>query len=278
MASFTQTRKDDLTVAVLAGVALAVFYSHGRIMWSDELFGWMLATDPSSRHMIEAWNAGADGGGLCFYVLARCWLKVFGQSVLAFRLFSAAGVAAAAVFTFRAARHYVSWGIAVSSVALLWFSSDIVLWQVMQARFYGLLLAGVAGACYLAVLTAHRVTGRLLVLTWVCHTVLVGTHPFGAVYSGVVVLAMVVSDALVRRLRTQLYAAALGGWWVLLVSVRAMRSTAAVGRPHFWTTRPTIGDLENAYACWSLAVAVVLGTAMAVWFVFLFARRNRLGC
>ncbi len=37
------------------------FVSRGRIFWSDELFGWMLITDPSWVHMIASWRDGLDG-------------------------------------------------------------------------------------------------------------------------------------------------------------------------------------------------------------------------
>jgi len=260
--------RDNLTsgALIIATLALSLFYSHGRIMWSDELFGWMLVTDPSIDHMLHAWNAGADGGGVLFYMLARLWLALFGQTATAFRLFSATGVALGAVFTFRASRLFFRWEIAAFCVSLLWFSSDVVLWQIMQARFYGLLLAGVAAAAYLFVLTSDTLTTKRLVLTFLCHTLLAGTHPFGVLYSGVIIFVMVSSDVLAHRLRTRLYLAALSGWWILLLSIKAMRNTAAVGKPHFWTTKPELVDLGNAYSCWSLATAVVLGT-LATFFI-----------
>ena len=206
--------RDNLTsfALVVATLALGVYYSHGRIMWSDELFGWMLVTDPSLCHMLHAWNAGADGGGIWFYLLARLWLGFFGHSVTAFRLFSATGVAFAAVFTFRTARRFFRWDIAVVSVALVWFTSDVVLWQIMQARFYGLLLCEAAAAVFLCVRTSEVLTGRLLVLTFVCHTLLAGTHPFGAVYSAAILFCMILSDVLVHRFRISLYLAAVAGW------------------------------------------------------------------
>ena len=262
--------RDTLTgsALVIATLALSLFYSRGRIMWSDELFGWMLVTDPSLRHMLHAWNAGADGGGLFFYLLARLWLGVFGHTATALRLFSAAGVALSALFTFRTARRFFRWGIAAFCVTLLWFSSDIVLWQIMQGRFYGMLLAGVAAASYLFVLASSRPTRKLLALTFLCHSLLVGTHPFGVLYSATIILVMIASDRFARRLRPRLYLSALSGWWILALSVTAMRNSAAVGKPHFWTTRPGLSDLGNVYSCWSLPAAIVLG-AVATLFIAL---------
>ena len=269
--------RDNLTCAafVVAIMALAFFYSRGRIMWSDELFGWMLVTDPSFRHMLHAWNAGADGGGICFYVLARLWLDVFGRTAIAFRAFSAAGVATAAVLTFRAGRRFFRWEIVLFAVSLIWFSSDVVLWQIMQGRFYGLLLAEVAAASYLFLLTLDQITRGRLVLTFLGHTLLVGTHPFGVLYSGVVILTMICWDALERRLRPTLYAAAFGGWWILLATWKEIPNAAAIGKPHSWTVTPRLGDLGNAYSCWSLLTSVVLACAVLLLLASLALGRIR---
>ncbi len=246
---------------------LSLFLSRHRIMWSDELFSWMLVTDPSFRHMLQAWNVGADGGGVLFYLVARLWLDLFGHTVAALRLFSAAGVAVAAALTFRIARSSFGWQVAFVSVAVVWFSSEIVLWQVLQGRFYGMLLAAVALGVYLFVLAEQPLTRRLLLVTNLCHTLLVATHPFGLVYSGVILLAMLASDFFVGRRRLRLYLAVVTGWWILIPSLGALRSSAAVGRPHFWTVAPTLADLGSTYACWSLLSNVLLGGLCAAFLV-----------
>ena len=274
----TETLLDALTAAALIAVtvALCLTYSHGRIMWSDEIFGWMLVNDPSFSHMLFAWRSGADGGGIVFYLLARAWIAVFGHTTLAFRMFSAAGVAIAAIFTFFTIRRFTRWSIALFSVALLWFTSDNVLWQILQARFYGLLLAEVAAAGYLFVCASAspRPTRTLLLLTFLCHTALAGTHPFGLVYSAATVCAMLLFDLLHRR-RPLLPLAAVAGWWILLPSLQAIRNTAAVGKPHFWTTTPTPADLGAAYSCWSLPAAIALGATSALFLLHLVRSRRR---
>lgn len=245
-------------------------------MWSDEIFGWMLVTDMSLSHMFTAWRAGADGGGILFYLLARLWLGVFGHTVLVFRLFLAAGVATAAVFTFTTARRFVRWPLALFPVILLWFTSDNVLWQIMQARFYGLLLAGVACAAYLFVLIyEHQTPARvLLLLNFLCHTLLAGTHPFGVIYSAAITCASICVD-LVKRRRPFRALSAIAGWWILVPSLQAMRSSAAVGKPHFWTTTPNLKALGDSYSCWSLVAAVALGASLGVVLLRLLTRGLR---
>ena len=214
--------------------------------------------------MVTAWRVGADGGGIFFYLLARGWLWLWGASALSFRLFSATGVGVGAALTFLALRRFVRWEIAAPVVALVWWSSDVVLWQVMQARFYGLLLAEVAAAFLLFVVVERsRIGPGLLLLLGGCHMLLVGTHPFGAVYSAVLIAAMLVAGVR-RRERWRAAWAAAAGWWILLPSLPALRSTAAVGRPHFWTTRPTLPELGAVYSCWSLPVGIALGVGGAM--------------
>lgn len=90
-----------LTVAsCIVCLGLSFYYSHDRLLWSDEILGWMLVPDPSWRHMLYAWRHGADGGGIVFYLMARDWLLAFGESTTAFRLFSAAGIWCGLVFTY----------------------------------------------------------------------------------------------------------------------------------------------------------------------------------
>ena len=74
-------------------LSLAAAMGHQRIFWEDELLGWMLLRDPSWKHMLAGWLKGVDGGGILFYLTGRLWFKVFGASVLSFRMYSATGFA-----------------------------------------------------------------------------------------------------------------------------------------------------------------------------------------
>ncbi len=216
----------------------------------------MLVTDPSLRHMLEAWKAGADGGGFGFYLLARGWVAILGRTELAFRLFSATGVGVAGGLTYLSARRCFSRTNAFLSVSLIWFSSTVVLWQMKQGRFYGLLLAGVALAFFLAGgWLFERFTSRwLLPVNFLAHSLLVATHPFGAVYSGCVLAGVLLAgtfDNRGRKISLSFVLSIVAGWWPLLLSVTAMRNSAAVGKPTFWTTRPHLRELVAPYTCFS---------------------------
>ncbi len=266
---------------LFTSLLLGWIYSHGRPFWSDELFGWMLVTDPSLRHMLAAWNAGADGGGVAFYLLARGWIAIFGRTELAFRLFSATGVGLAAGLTYLAARRSFSRTNAFLSVSLIWFSSTVVLWQMKQARFYGLLLAGVALAFFIAAHSIKRSPSRPLLLgNFLAHSLLVATHPFGAVYSACILAGLLLARTLGARARSvsvPVVLSIVAGWWPLLFSVTAMRNSAAVGKPTFWTTRPHLGELVAPYTCFSPLLKRGMLVLLLCALVLLVMRRLRFG-
>lgn len=227
--------------------------SWGRQFWSDEIFGWLLAHDPSLGHMFFAWNNGADGGGIVFYLVARGWISVFGAMPVALRMLNATGIAIALALTWIAARTWYRLGLVAFSIPFCWFTAHSVLRQIAIGRFYGLLMAAVAAAVYCSCKTQDHNSPKRLELSavFVTHTVLVGIHPFGLLYSLAVIAATLSFDLLHRRWRPRIYLAAFAGWWVLLPSHAAMQASAAVGKPHFWTTTPTLSDLSDAVFFWT---------------------------
>ena len=238
--------------AVLIG-AYCYFVTRHRILWSDELFGWMLVSDPSWTHMLRAWNLGADGGGIGFYVLCRLWLKIFGQHILAFRFFSATGIFVGFAATWLSLRRFYSLPIVALALVTVWFDSRVLLWHILQTRFYGMLVGAVACAVYVSVRSAAEADAQksavfgTLCLTFLINLALVSTHPFGFAYCALVLLAAFANDRLRHRRRPAYYAAALLPWVVLIFSRTALRNSARVGKPWFWTTTPTQADLWITY-------------------------------
>lgn len=254
-----------------------VHFSAGRLFWSDELFGWMLLRDPSLSHMLAAWRAGADGGGLLFYLLGRVWFAAFGPTELSFRLFSAAGFYLGWIVLWLALRRrYKPWLIGTVMV-FVWFSSMLILQHLIEGRFYGLLL----GACALSFLAARLAldtatpSAWVLLLLFLSNLLLVGTHPLGIFYSAALLVAVALADSLARRFRPLVYLATVLGWSVLLLSLDALRNSAAVGKPHFWTTRPGKRDLLRAYAQNALPIPALLIFAVLVVVLAIASHRVR---
>lgn len=225
----------------------------GRQFWSDEIFGWMLARDPSLHHMVAAWRIGADGGGILFYLIARTWLHLFGQSAMALRFLNASAMGLGIAFAWGAARRWYRLEVVAIAIPLCWFTAHSVLQQLAIGRFYGPLIAAVAAAVYTFAWTAHSTAPKTshLVATFAAHTFLVGIHPFGLVFSAPILTATFLADLAHHRFRPALYLAGVAGWWMLIPSRAAMLASAAVGKPHFWTTTPIPADLIDALIFWT---------------------------
>lgn len=248
------SQRDRLWTICVLGFALlyVVSYTYGisrhRIFWGDELFGWALVTDPSWSHMLRAWNLGADGGGISFYVLCRLWLGILGRSELAFRAFSAAGVFAAFCIMWMVLRRYYQPLAAAGALYIVFLGSPTILNQMIQCRFYGLLLAASALVIYAMTLRSGSLSKcPSLTFVFASNLLLVSTHPLGAGFSAVLLGAYFLVDLLSRRPQWASYLAVFASWSVLLFSRTALEASAAVGKPWFWTMKPTFGDLVQYF-------------------------------
>ncbi len=273
-----------LTTGFVATALYCYYVSHNRILWSDEIFGWLLVTDPSWTHMLSAWRLGVDGGGFAFYTLCKLWLLTFGPNYLNFRAFSAAGCFLGLVATWRVLQFFYPDWIAACCVFAVWFGSKTILWQMVQNRFYGLLLGACALAFCSAISTSIYLTGNirkqrsLLALAIFANILLVETHPFGVLYSAAIVTGCLLSDWVEKRKRFGFYVASVGPWFLLLFSRQAMVNSAKVGKPWFWTVRPTKQDLLSLYQPhWIPHInhrLVVIGTATLFLLLWPAARRS----
>ena len=234
--------------------------SYHRILWEDEMLGWMLLTDPSWHHMLRAWMLGADGGGFAFYLTGRGWMAIFGSSPLAFRMYSASCFGFAFAVVWVTARRFFSFPIVAFALCCTWFTSPPFVVHMGEGRFYGLLVLATSLAVWLTVRLdeAKQPSPGLYLLAFAIHALLVTSHLLGLVYSAFFLLATVALDRLSRRWRPGLYLSIACAWLLLLPELPAIQAAAAVGKPHFWTTPPTFRRFMGVYTGFSGVVAGVL--------------------
>ncbi len=257
------------TALVVLGFALSfaisLWLGRGHILWEDEMLGWVMLRDPSWHHMLASWRNGADGGGIAFYITGRAWFRVFGASIAAFRLYSATSFAIAFAIAWAAARRFYRTGPVAFAMFVTWFFCPVLVSHMAEGRFYGLLMASVAGAVYLYVRgaeipsTGHgRAPGRLCLAVFAVHAVLTTSHLLGVVYSCFLVAATAAMDGWQGRLRPRLYLSAMAAWLLLLPSRASIHASAQVGKPHFWTKQPDLPVFLVAYTGFSLRIAALL--------------------
>ena len=269
-----------------AGFGLCLLLSwmlgRGRMFWEDEMLGWMLLTDPSWHHMVAAWKAGADGGGFAFYVTGRAWLRVLGPSEVAFRMYSAVCFGLAFVCTWLAARKfYGRWIVGFALFGTFFCDKPLVL-HLGEGRFYGLLTLTVALVllCTLTLTGDHKATGRATRAGWsvllvTAHALLTTSHLLGVVYSAFLLASLMAVDRHHHRARPLLYLTVAATWLLLLPELPAIRASAAVGKPWFWTTPPGFRRFLGVYGCFSPVVLVVLALAIAAAGWSLWRQRGR---
>ncbi len=256
-------------IGMLAGfllvLAITVVNSRGRVFWEDEMLGWLLLRDPSWTHMIRAWNLGADGGGFSFYLLGRAWFRLFGDSALAFRLFSSTCFGLAFAVLWAALRRVYPLAIVAFAAFNTYFCSPPLTLHFLEGRFYGLLVLSTALALWLALRLDAVPEGRpaptprwLYLAAFLVHGLLTTSHVLGVVFSAVLLLATLILDRLRRRWRPGLYLVVAASWLLLIPERVSLIAAGRVGKPHFWTKAPGPKDVLGAYTGFSHEVLLVL--------------------
>ena len=238
-----------LCCAVLSLVIACVVCSLHKQAWTDEVFTWRELSDPSLWHLYYAVQHGADGGMPLFYTTAWLWAKALGTAVLTLRMYSCVAMCAALLVTWRTLRRFYGTWATAFGVLTFWGTSGLVLDENATARFYGLFLLTVALALnvYARLILQPAPKLRLLVLSLFSQSALVLSHVLGIIYSGLILLGLILSDAARRRFRPRLYLFHAAGWLALLVWLPSIRASMAVGKPHGWIGKPELKYLFPAY-------------------------------
>jgi hypothetical protein len=238
-----------LCCSMVSLIVSCILWSPHKQAWMDEIFTWKEANDPSLWHLYYAIQQGADGGMPMFYTTVWLWGKAFGTGVLVLRLYSSIAMCGSLLVTWRAIRRFYGMWATAFGVLALWGTSGLLLDQNVEARFYGLFMLAVSLAVdiYTRLVQQDDPKRRLMVWSLVCQGALVLTHVLGIVYSGLILLALILSDRAKRRYRPQLYLFHVAGWLALLVWIPGIRSSMAAGKPVSWIMMPTINTMLSAY-------------------------------
>ncbi len=238
-----------LCCSVVSLLTSCILWSAHKQAWMDEIFTWKEVSDRSLWHLYYAIQHGADGGQPLFYTTAWLWAKAFGTGVLTLRLYSSVAICAALLITWRTMRRFYGMWATAFGVLAFWGTSNVLLDQNVEARFYGLYLLAVVITVdlYTRLVARPAPTSALLVLAFSSQAALVLSHVLGLIYSGLILSALILFDAAKGRLRWKLYLAFAAGWLALLMWIPAIRASMAAGKPHGWMAMPTITDLRTAY-------------------------------
>jgi hypothetical protein len=221
-------------VILLVTVAVAVAWSHVKLLSQDEIF--VLQTDSVSslRELIHIQrNYPISLDPLVFHLLAHGCTKMFGPTALALRLPSIAGFLLMQVCIFFATRRLA--GTRAALIAMAFPALTASLFYAPEARPYGLLL-GFYALAFLAWQTATRRSdqrlGALVVLAGAVALTL-NTHYFGILILVPLWLAELVRTAQRRRLDMPMLAAIVFGMAGIVFAL-PFQKAAGEFRKHYY--------------------------------------------
>jgi len=268
---FVINRKD---VGFLAGAAVAlvvatIVVSPKHPMWYDETFSWTLITDPSFRHMLYSLRQAAESPPGLYHVLARMWLAITGQSVLALRLFSTVANIVALVVIWATLRRAFSFHATALGVLTVFCTSAMMLVHSAEARYYPLFVACVALviAAFARAVEAEKLNWRLAAALFFSNLALVLVHIYGVAYSAALLLALVLSDLSVRRFRPLFYATIVPAWLALIPILPVLHRVNEATKPRHWIEPPTLPGVVEFYRLYSLEMPLILFAVALLCFV-----------
>jgi hypothetical protein len=237
--------------SLISLVVCCILWSPHKQPWMDEIFTWKEVSDPSLLHLYHAIQNGADGGMPAFYTTAWVWARIFGTSVLTLRLYSCAAMCGGLLITWNTIRRFYGMWATAFGVLMMWGTSALLLYQNVEARFYGLYVLAVAITVnmYARLMQNEEASSGtwFLILTLLCQAGLVLSHVFGLIYGILILMALVLYDATKHNLRWKVYLFYAIGWLSLLAWIPAIRNSMAAGKPNPWIQLPTIRSLFTTY-------------------------------
>jgi hypothetical protein len=274
--------KAELSVPILGMVSLLTacfIVCAKKYFLDDELISFILVTDPSQFHMLRALADQVDVSPPFYYVLAWLWARVFGASEISLRIISSLGMGLAFFITWRVIRP--TFGLWATSLGITgaFFLSLLVLEHNAEARFYGLFMA--IGA--LALLQYGRFNRNGLACSWKdffsnmgIHGSLVLTHNFGLLYSGIFLLAYILTGTYKRVFASKVYLSVILGWlafWPWLVPF--FFHQAEVGNPHSWIPVPGYRELLLSFSHGIMITLFIPVIILLSWFMSINAAYSK---
>ena len=265
-------------LALLVAGLLAAFWikSHKEHFTHDEFFTAVLAGNPSLPAMLDTIRHGGETNPPLYFVIEWFVARGFGTGETAMRAVSALGVAlAAVVVVFFTLRKVVGPEDAAVVVALVFGLSHEAFSFMTVARYYGLflLLGALLAFLFVRINSAEAVRRRDVGFVFLVHAAMVYLHLYGALFSGMFLVAQLAVDWLRGRWRWRLSAAVLGAWVTFLLWAPALSKQFAVTSSGTWTPRLKFGVfVEELSLQSSLALTLALIAGLAV--VTALARRE----
>jgi hypothetical protein len=255
-----------LSLTIVAFFLLTWFRRHHAMLWNDEIMGWTTLAQPTWKRVIQVWWSGVDSSGIFFNLFARPWLQIFGWTELSLRLWSSTFVSLSLAVAWMTARRFAPLTVVAFGLPFVYLTNHTVVQQLNNGRTYGVLLLGVALVSYVLLRTDPADSPYSFWLPFLAFALLCGSHTLGVLFLCVFLGAFVLRDVLAYVLQWKIYLAALTAVLLVLpLSWKNIQADIDMGKPTFWTPKPTLGGLLLGFGDFSLQVLIVLAVALLVF-------------
>ena len=243
-----------------------------RKLWMDEVHSWLIVTDKSTSHAMEALADGADFNPPSWFLVTRTVSSLAGpQSERFLRVLSLIWMLSAMAGLYLILSRLFDWKVSLAAV-ILTASHPLVIHQSTEIRFYGFWCACVVWLC--GVLQWDPESGTTRRLQWLLIaglSLLTATsHWFGILSLGLVALPLVIRQNIDERgYAKALVMLASGTTGVCACLPFLYGQKAAISRPT-WISPATISDslqfLNYLFPAWQILLcgaACALGIMLA---------------
>lgn len=231
-----------LILGMAALLIACLIVSSKKAFWYDELTSYYLTIDSSPAHMLQAIAGNVDTAPPLYHLLGWVWIRLFGGAAFSLRLFSSAGMCVAFVLSFELVRRVHGYLVALVASALIFSTSNLILLQNAEARFYGLFVAICAAAALLYQLIGEKnqQLWLLLLINAFVHASLILTHYVGFLYSGAILLAFILRDLSRRQQHFTVYGSVILGWSIFLLWLDSFTNQFSMVKAYTWIPRPDL--------------------------------------
>lgn len=256
-------------LGLLVASLLSAFWikSHKYYLGHDEFITAVLAGNPSLPEMLDTIRNGGETNPPFYFILEWLVARGFGTGETAMRALSAVSMTLAAIVVFFTLRSIVTPVNAALAVGMVFGLSREVFWDMLWARYYGLfiLLAALLAFLFVRINTGGTVRRRDVLFVFLVHTAMVYLHLYGALFSGMFLVAQLFLDWLRGRWRWATPGAVVGAWATFLWWAPAVPKQFAVTSIGTWTPRLEFGLFVDSPAMQTpLATVLLMIATLAV--------------
>lgn len=224
--------------------AITSILSYKKLLWTDELYTFYIATRPSLRDVWEALRDGPDLSPPLSHFVTRAAIAVFGDSCLVVRLPAMIGYWLMSVCIFLSARLWCRNSYAL--IAMLFPVSTLAFAYAYEARPYGLLLGFSAAA-----LTCWQYAGRcsiklpFLIGMAACLAASLATHWYGVLVFLPIMAGELVRSIINRRIDWSVWAA-IGLGAIVLFGIAPLTKNAT-STSNLWNSAVTFHSVYSLF-------------------------------